>query len=598
MRKIAIIPFLFFCLIQATAYSQSEQKIDSLQKSLSIHIEENDTIEIFKTYYSIGNIFYNTSRYFESNIYYKEALKYANSGQKLKIYNKQGVIFWFNGEYDNAISQYRMVLRISENTGNKKYQAMSLNNIGFIYAEYDKYEKTLDYYKQALEIRMEMQDKKGIGLSYNSIGRVYYGLDSLDKSLEYFTKALEIFREIKYPLGESNALNSMGNVYLGKKQFKFAMQLFYESLEIRKKIQHSHLIAESYKNIANIYIQKSDYKNAELVIEEGIRISNEIQSIKMLKQFYYLLYELNQQRRNYEEALTGYLKFTEIKDSLLSIESENRIAELEIQYQTEKKEQQIEILDKENQLKQQQLDTQKYLLVVAIISIILIVAVSMLLFRQNKLKSRLNIEQNKQKLLRSQMNPHFIYNSLSAIQNFILSNNSMESVTYISEFSGLMRLVLENSRKDLITLKEDIDFVNHYLKLQKLRFSDKFNYSVFIDDNINTEIVKIPPMLIQPCIENAVEHGMRQIEKDGIININYKLLKSDLKISIIDNGVGYAKTEENRSKHKSLATVITKERIDNVAKLFNINIKMDISEAFPEKENKGVRVDFIIPQKK
>ena len=597
MRKIAIIPFLFFCLIQVIAYSQSEQKIDSLQKNLSIYIEENDTIEIFNTYYSLGKEFFFSERNYEAGIYYTNALKFADSKQKIKIYNKLGSICWRKGEYDNAMNLYRRALRISENIGENKYRAMVLNNIGFIYAEYDKYEKTLDYYKQALEIRKEIQDKKGIGLSYNSIGRVYYGLDSMDKSLEYHTKALKIFRQIKYSKGESNALNSMGNVYLGKNQFKLAMKLHYEALEIRKKIKHSHLIAESYKNIAKIYIQKSDYKNAELIIENGIRISNEIQSIKMLKQFYYLLYELNQQRRNYEEALAGYLKYTELKDSLLSIDGENIIAELEIQYQTEKKEQQIEILSKENRIKQQQLNKQKYFLVSSGIFIFLIISVSMLLFRQNKLKSQLSIEQNKQKLLRSQMNPHFIYNSLSAIQNFILSNKPMESVTYISEFSGLMRMVLENSRKDLIILKEDIGFVNYYLKLQKLRFSDKFDYTISIDENINTEIVKIPPMLIQPCIENAVEHGMRQIEKDGIININYQLLKSDLKISIIDNGVGYAKTEKNGSKHKSLATVITKERIDNVAKLFNIKIKMEISEAFPEKENKGVKVDFIIPQK-
>lgn len=200
-----------------------------------------------------------------------------------------------------------------------------------------------------------------------------------------------------------------------------------------------------------------------------------------------------------------------------------------------------------------------------IIIIVFIILLGILYFRQNKLKSKLEIEQNKQKLLRSQMNPHFIYNALSAIQNFILSNNSMESVTYISEFSGLMRMVLENSRKDLITLKEDVGFVNYYLKLQKLRFNDKFNYIINIEEDINQELIKIPPMLTQPFIENAVEHGMRQIEKDGLIQVNYQLKDKNLVITVMDNGKGM--NDENNSKHKSLATKITKEKINTIAKM-------------------------------
>ena len=223
-----------------------------------------------------------------------------------------------------------------------------------------------------------------------------------------------------------------------------------------------------------------------------------------------------------------------------------------------------------------------------------VILIGILYFRQNKLRSKLEIEQNKQKLLRSQMNPHFIYNALSAIQNFILSNNSMESVTYISEFSGLMRMVLENSRKDLITLKEDVDFVNYYLKLQKLRFNDKFNYSISIEEGINQEMLKLPPMLTQPFIENAVEHGMRQIEKDGTIQVIYKMVEKELIITVIDNGKGMM--HEDNSEHKSLATKITKERIDNIAKMQNVRIKMEIGEAFPYEDKKGVKVLFKIPQ--
>ncbi len=298
-----------------------------------------------------------------------------------------------------------------------------------------------------------------------------------------------------------------------------------------------------------------------------------------------------------QRALTYYDEYITLKDSLFNMDREKQIEEIETKFQTEKKEKQIEILNQETEFQKQKLKSQQLLLIALIIIVLFIIALGILFIRQNKLKSMLLVEQNRQKLLRSQMNPHFIYNSLSAIQNFILSNNSMESVTYISEFSSLMRMVLENSRKDLITLKEDVDFVNFYLKLQKLRFSDKFNYQIIIDEKINPEIIKIPPMITQPFIENAVEHGMRQIEKNGLIQVNYTINQSELLISIIDNGSGLSSDKQEKDKHNSLATVITKERIENISKLLKVKVEMEISDAFPGNENKGVKVDFRIPQK-
>ena len=141
---------------------------------------------------------------------------------------------------------------------------------------------------------------------------------------------------------------------------------------------------------------------------------------------------------------------------------------------------------------------------------------------------------------------------------------------------------------------EDIDFVNYYLKLQKLRFNNKFDYIIHIEEEINQELLKIPPMLTQPFIENAVEHGMRQLEENGLIQVNYQLYEKDLIITVTDNGKGMI--QKSNSKHKSLATIITKERIDNIDKIQGVKIKMEIADAFPNEDNKGVKIVFKIPQ--
>ncbi|MCD4792682.1 MAG: AraC family transcriptional regulator [Bacteroidales bacterium] len=420
---------LLFVLLQVFAgFSQSEQKIAGLQKELSLYIANNDSTDIAKTYYSLGKIAFNSERNYESEIYLKKALKFSNkSEQRMKIYSKLGTVNWRKGKFDDAMVYYRKSLKFSEKIGDKKYQATALNNIGFIYAEYDNIDKTLEYYKNALEIRKEINYKKGVAWSYNSIGRVYNELDSLNKALIFFNKALIIFREINFYEGESNTLNNVGNVYMKKKKYKLAIKHHLEALNIRKNRNLLYLTAESYKNLTKIYIQISEYKNAEDAVKKGISISKNIKSKKLLKNFYYQLFELNKSKNNYRKALENHLIYSEYKDSLFTVESENKISELEIQYQTEKKEQKIKLLNTKNKLNSEIISGQKSKLLFLIVgsSILLIVFTIVLLiyFQRNKAYKMLvkqNIEiTNLEKTQKHKISKHEISNEQQIINNLL-----------------------------------------------------------------------------------------------------------------------------------------------------------------------------------
>ena len=217
------------------------------------------------------------------------------------------------------------------------------------------------------------------------------------------------------------------------------------------------------------------------------------------------------------------------------------------------------------------------------------------MIKRRKIKTELEVEKSKHKLLQTQMNPHFIYNALSAIQNYILQNNSMDSVTYISEFSRVMRRVLEGSRYDLISLKDEVELVKGYLILQKLRFDNIFEFEVLMDDSLNPELHQLPPMLSQPFIENAVEHGMRSKSSgEGKIIVRYYFENLDIVVSIEDNGVGISTDRIDNKPHESMATQITKERIENIKKILKLNIEFNIIS----KNNIGTTVQFRIPQKR
>lgn len=185
-----------------------------------------------------------------------------------------------------------------------------------------------------------------------------------------------------------------------------------------------------------------------------------------------------------------------------------------------------------------------------------------------------------QRLLISQMNPHFVFNALTAIQSYIFSNDAFTAGKYLSSFSKLIRLVLENSRQDIIPISKEIETIKYYLLLQELRFQGKFEYSINVDPDIDNKRIGVPPMLAQPFIENAIEHGIIHMSSKGKIAISYKLINKHLILEVEDNGIGIdgamALNQFKWREHQSLATRISKERIRNYRKYKKQNISMEI----------------------
>ena len=205
-----------------------------------------------------------------------------------------------------------------------------------------------------------------------------------------------------------------------------------------------------------------------------------------------------------------------------------------------------------------------------------------------------------QRLFRSQMNPHFIFNSLASVQNFIVKQDDTKASIYLSRFSELVRSILNNSLQEQITLEEELTTIENYLELQKVRFPKKFDYSIEVDEKIDPENMFIPPMLAQPFIENAIEHGIKHKDSKGNIRIRFKFDKSKILYEVEDDGIGREKAQEilmkHDKEHKSLATVITRDRIKALNKKFKRKILMDIIDLKNNKnEATGTIVKFEIP---
>lgn len=203
-----------------------------------------------------------------------------------------------------------------------------------------------------------------------------------------------------------------------------------------------------------------------------------------------------------------------------------------------------------------------------------------------------------QKLLVSQMNPHFISNSLSAIQSFVYGNRVEEAGNYLSDFSKLIRLILENSRSEWISISKEIQTLELYLDMQQLRFSNKFNYKIHVDPHMNIQSISIPPMLAQPFIENCIEHGIMYKQGMGNVWVNFSLQGNVVLIEVLDDGVGLQQTNrltEHREGHKSFSTLITRERLANLNRQLSKVASIQIEDRFDVDGSSGVRVLITVP---
>jgi LytS/YehU family sensor histidine kinase len=200
------------------------------------------------------------------------------------------------------------------------------------------------------------------------------------------------------------------------------------------------------------------------------------------------------------------------------------------------------------------------------------------------------------------MNPHFIFNSLCAVQDLILSGNPQMANTFLVKISKLMRNILENSREEFIPLEKEIETVKLYLDLQQMRFKTLFDFNIELDDSIDPENISIPPMLTQPCVENSIEHGLLPSKDKGNLQITYTLYNGLIKLEVTDNGVGrrdaFTKGEVKNNK-KSLSTLMTRERLENFRKrLRNKSISYEITDLYKNEKASGTRVVIMLPYKK
>jgi sensor histidine kinase YesM len=292
-------------------------------------------------------------------------------------------------------------------------------------------------------------------------------------------------------------------------------------------------------------------------------------------------------------ALRYLEKSKELFEANQDAEIQRAISRAREEYETEKKQAENNRLKRENELKDLQISRRNYIVFGSILLLLLLSIIAMTTIRNNRLKSEKATMEMEQRLLQTQMNPHFIFNVLHAIHTYMLKKDTEESGKLLTSFARLVRSILQHSSTDNISLTEELKWLKDYMRLQQLRFNNAFDYKIEIDEQISPDNLLLPPMIIQPFIENAIEHGFSGLDKPGELIISYKKTGKEVEIRITDNGKGFSADEPVRvnKEHESVAIQITEKRIFLLNKRRKGAFKFEIVS----KPSEGTTVLFSIP---
>jgi len=581
--------------------------IESFKYTLALKRLRGDKSGMASTYNMIGNVYNDMGEYGESVKNQLEALKiHISINDKKGIassYNNVGNIYYNRGNYPEAQENHLAALKIREEIKDTDGMAASYNNLGNVYLSQKDFEQALKNYLSALALFEKSDFKKNLSFSYMNVGNVYSGLEKHEAALRYYGLAMEVAREWSDKGMIALISNNTGIEYFRRGDFTKAQNHHLEALKIQREIGDRQGEALSLGRIGEGYYKIKKYKESEAFAAKCLALSEEIGYLEGVKDASRILSATFSETGRYKEALKHYHDHIIIRDSMVNEENTKKIVRMEMNFDFAKKETAAKLekarLSDQNQIQSLQLGRRNYLIIGLGILLMIIVLIGWLLFRQNRLQSQQKAMQLEQKLLRSQMNPHFIFNSLATIESFIYENQPKEAGRYLSDFARLMRLILESSAEEYISLEKEIKTLEYYLSLQKLRLEDNLDYSIHVDESLDTGFVSIPPMLTQPFIENAIEHGFRGSRQTGKIQISFSQKNEEVVVEVRDNGIGINKASQGETKkkdHKSMAMQITRERLEflNRSKKQKLSFAVsDISET--DKQTSGTRVIFSIP---
>ncbi|MEN8789355.1 MAG: tetratricopeptide repeat protein [Flavobacteriaceae bacterium] len=561
-------------------------------------------------------------------------------------YNQLGDYYRNISYFSNAVKLHEAGLDAADRANNIEFRIMSLTMLGAVYRRNDGIKAALDYYQEALKLAESIHEpnnyiQSSINNAINGIGNIYKSLEQYDLAISYFRNSLEYEQKLGNSRGLAINYQNIAECLEARGKLKESLENYETSLEFNKEVGSERIEVVNNYGIAHVYVhldmvdealvrlesilpaaehlgdpeilssvyihlgwtltRLGQFENAKKYLEDGLAISEQYQLLANLSQANTFLHDLWLELGDYNKALDYYKAAQSAKGEISNDRNRRYVYDVISRSEVEKRSNQIEILAKENEIVKLRLRRNKNTLLVSALLLALFTIILYILYRQYQLKSDKKLLTLEQSMLRSQMNPHFLFNSLNSIKLYIINNETKNAVHYLNKFSKLIRKILEASSLKEISMAEELETVELYMNIENIRFSNEINFEIKVDEGIDPHIVKIPSLILQPFLENALWHGLSSKEGDKSVLVHVKKgEKGFIQIAITDNGVGREKAAELKKskvlKRKSVGIDITKERLDNFSKDYQNSFNVEIVDLFDDQGNAaGTSVVLHIP---
>lgn len=592
-------------LDSANFYKRSNiaKSIDFITQSIAELGKRADKKQLAASLTALGEVYQVHKQYDLAITNYKDALEAHKTMRTTLLLGK---VYVQSKEFQEAED---LLLPLTEIKGLVPFQRTELYEaLGDAYVGLDQINKAVAFYEEGLKIAKKNQIAPKMTDLNSKIGDAY----AKDNR---FLEA-EIFYDNSLALSNNQALQravqekeKVADFYNQKSQYGEEIELRKKSLDELKKIprpvpvktapsiEADTITAQriNYK-IANAYIVQDKYDQAIPYLKQSIEKAGDEDDLVVQKDATRKLSEVYKHKGDYTRALETLQKYAALVDTLY-VRKEQEISRaarfnreiasrqsriLGLEQERELSQSKYDLALTEQKLTQENFRRQQWVIYSLIFGLILTGLAAFFFYRSNQ-QQKLANNLLALKSLRSQMNPHFIFNALNSVNNFISKNDERSANRYLSDFSTLMRSVLENSEEDFIPLSKELELLELYTKLEHSRFPDKFDYEINRDKNIDVDAFQIPPMLLQPYIENAIWHGLRYKEEKGFLRIDLKQkVKDILEITIEDNGIGRKKSAElktqNQKRQKSKGMANIKKRIAILNDMYKNKVAVHISD--------------------
>jgi tetratricopeptide (TPR) repeat protein len=629
-------------MLGATAFCQSSSTaVDSLKRVLSVVKIDTVKVNVFNSiadkykesnpdstayyalkaadlaqkksyYFGLANAYINSGNsniilgnYRQANLYFGkaqsvfEALLTADSEIEMKriqnglarAFASQGIVFSQESNYYMALEMYQKALQIYLEIGQKINISKAYNNIGIVYKSQQNNTKALEYFKRAFKLQEEIGEQTA-AVTLTNIGVIYAEKGEKTQALQYYQKAEKLFQKMDNKRGFALLNNYFGDFYRNEKTYATATKYYTTALSMYEEMQSKFGASLALYNLGLLNTELKNYDEAIVFARKSLDYAK---SIGILDQTYHsekLLSELYGFKNNLELSFFHYKNYIAARDSITNQENTKKILRSEMESEYKRKTAIIAEQTKRN----------KQFAIFSIIGFFLLAGLIFVTYNRRQIKRRLTLQKEvaeyEQKALHLQMNPHFVFNCLGSISSFIVQNGTDSALKYLSKFSKLMRLTLEYSKGSLIPIDKEIESLQNYLELEQLRFHNKFVFSIQSSDQVEFNM-GIPPLLIQPFVENAILHGMVPKEGNGKIDVNFDVQNGQFICSIADDGIGLSKSkhlkEDSVTAHKSMALEITKKRLEIMEATTLKSAQIDIQELTHNQEVIGTKVVLRLP---